>query len=173
MTAKMEDRPQTHGWVPVDDFGTRLLLARRQAGLSVVQAAKVCGVHYATWSTWERGSMPTNLIDVVRKVATGLGVDRDWLMWGGPLADRPGPSHPKCAVRDSNPEPAGSAPGERWWTHRDRGIAWLVPAPVDPGACSLAVDDAAPRLIGRLDGRPHARWLGHPKGGFNARAVAA
>lgn len=82
--------------VPVDDFATRLLLARRHAGmLTVREAAMRSGLHYATWSTWERGvAMPSNMRDVVVRVSEALGVDRDWLMWGGPLAAPRPPSTP-------------------------------------------------------------------------------
>lgn len=76
----------TTGWVPEDDFAARLLLARKQAGLTVREAAIRCGVHYATWSTWERGSVPANMADTVRAISEGLGCDRAWLAWGGQLA---------------------------------------------------------------------------------------
>ena len=70
------------GWVPQQDFATRLLLARRHLGLTVREAAMRCGIHYATWSTWERGSRPQDMASAVQAVADGLGADRDWLMWG-------------------------------------------------------------------------------------------
>ena len=73
-------------WVPGDHFGTRLLLARRELGLTVKEAALRCGVHYATWSTWENGRKPADMAAVVGAVSDGLGVDRGWLMWGGTLS---------------------------------------------------------------------------------------
>lgn len=76
----------TTGWVPEDDFAARLLLARKQSGLTVREASMRCGVHYATWSTWERGSVPANMADIVRAISEGLGCDRAWLAWGGQLA---------------------------------------------------------------------------------------
>jgi transcriptional regulator with XRE-family HTH domain len=75
----------TSGWIPADTFGTRLILARRHARMTVREAAARCGVHYATWSTWERGSTPGDQGEVVSRISKGLGVRRDWLMWGGPL----------------------------------------------------------------------------------------
>lgn len=73
-----------HAWVPTDSFGSRLVLTRRELGLSVKDAADMCGLHYATWSTWENGRKPANMAAVVRAISDGLGVSRDWLMWGGP-----------------------------------------------------------------------------------------
>ena len=70
------------GWVPEQDFAIRLLLSRKHLGLTVREAALRCGVHYATWSTWERGSRPHDMAAAVQSVADGLGVDRAWLMWG-------------------------------------------------------------------------------------------
>lgn len=80
----------TTGWVPEDDFAARLLLARKHAGLTVRAAAFRCGLHYATWSTWERGAVPADKTAVVEQISRGLGVDRDWLAWGGPLAGQEG-----------------------------------------------------------------------------------
>lgn len=77
------------GWIPQDTFAARLLLARRHLGLSVKDAAARCHIHYATWSTWERGSVPQNYPDIVQRVSEGLGVNRDWLAWGGVLATTP------------------------------------------------------------------------------------
>lgn len=70
------------GWVPETDFGTRLLLARKHAGLTVREAALRCGLHYATWSTWERGARPADMASVVEAISAGLGVDKVWLIFG-------------------------------------------------------------------------------------------
>jgi transcriptional regulator with XRE-family HTH domain len=87
--------PPAQGWVPADTFGTRLLLARKHAGLSVRDAAARCGLNYASWSAWERGALPSDLQSVVAQATQALGVDRDWLMWGGPLA----PPEPRGPIR--------------------------------------------------------------------------
>jgi len=73
------------GWIPQDTFKARLRLVREELGLTVREAAARCGFHYATWSTWERGTDPRHMVAVVEKISATLGVDRDWLMWGGPL----------------------------------------------------------------------------------------
>lgn len=85
------------GWVPTTDFGTRLLLARKHARLTVREAAARSGVHYATWSTWERGARPADMAGEVNKISQALGVDRAWLMWGAVELPR----------LDSNQQPAG------------------------------------------------------------------
>jgi transcriptional regulator with XRE-family HTH domain len=72
-------------WVPTDTFAARLRLIRFQLGWSVEEASAVCGTKPATWSTWERGASPRGMDAVVRAIVAASGVDRDWLMWGGPL----------------------------------------------------------------------------------------
>jgi len=73
-----------HGsnWTPDDTFGSRLLLVRRALQLTTEEAATACGLVSPTWNTWENGSTPRKLNDVVEKISQALGVDRDWLMWG-------------------------------------------------------------------------------------------
>lgn len=74
---------QAPAWVPTDTFGSRLLLVRAELHLSCEEAASKCGLKAPTWNTWERGSSPRNMAAVVDAIHQGLGVDRDWLMWGG------------------------------------------------------------------------------------------
>lgn len=69
-------------WVPSDTFGSRLYLIRREKRLTVEQAAKAAGLAPATWSTWEAGAKPRDLVTVVQKINSALGADRDYLMWG-------------------------------------------------------------------------------------------
>lgn len=74
------------GDIPGDTLANRLMLARAHAGyLTVKEAAERCGVNYGSWSNWERGALPRDLLDVVQKVATGLRINRNWLLFGGPL----------------------------------------------------------------------------------------
>ena len=60
----------------------RLVLVRRELGISVKEAADKCGLRYATWSTWENGRKPADMAGVVDAISSELGVDREWLMWG-------------------------------------------------------------------------------------------
>jgi transcriptional regulator with XRE-family HTH domain len=77
-------------WVPSNTFANRLVLVRRElGGMSVKAASMRCGLNYATWSTWENGRTPANMAAVVEAIAAGLGVDRDWLMWGEASTPRP------------------------------------------------------------------------------------
>lgn len=80
---------QVVGWRPTDTFGARLLLIRHEMGTTQVEAAERCGLDDGSWSNWENGRVPRNLPEVVHKIAQALGVERDWLMWGG---DLPSPS---------------------------------------------------------------------------------
>lgn len=100
-------------WVPTITFATRLILVRRELGLSVKAAASQCGLHYATWSTWENGRKPADMAAVVSAIVEGLGVDRDWLMWGQTQnAPRPdGPEGESGVVRHE-----GLEPPTRWFS---------------------------------------------------------
>lgn len=79
------------GDIPADTFAARLVLARMHVGLTIQDAAARCGLLNQSWSNWERGRVPRDLLDVVEAISEGLGIDRDWLLFGGPLAkpDRP------------------------------------------------------------------------------------
>lgn len=80
------------GSIPMDTFPGRLKLARLHAGnLTIMEAAAKCGLLNQNWSNWENGKLPRDLRDVVLAISEGLGVDRDWLMYGGPLATPPSP----------------------------------------------------------------------------------
>lgn len=74
--------------IPADTFAARLTLARLHAGqrLSIREAADLCGLNYGTWTGWERGLEPRGLLEVADRISAVLGVDRDWLLFGGPLA---------------------------------------------------------------------------------------
>jgi transcriptional regulator with XRE-family HTH domain len=74
-------------WVPEDSFGMRLRILRYHLGLSVEELSERCAVRPATWGKWERGeSEPRSLARVIGRIVAATGVNRDWLLWGGPLA---------------------------------------------------------------------------------------
>lgn len=72
--------------IPEDTYAHRLMLARADAGhLSIREAAEKCGLNYATWANWERGTRSRTIVEDAEAIAEGLGIDRDWLLHGGPL----------------------------------------------------------------------------------------
>lgn len=103
-------------WVPTPPTGTfadRLRLLRfLLGGLSVEQAAKLCGQPVATWRTWEHGARPRNperVASVARIASPLLAEDestvRDWLMWGR------GPTQEPAAAKGDNSRPMVSQEG--------------------------------------------------------------
>jgi transcriptional regulator with XRE-family HTH domain len=90
-TVEVPPRART---IPEDNFQARLVLTRMHAGdLTIRDAAARCGLNYGSWANWERGMKPRDLIEVAEAISEGLWVDRDWLLFGGPLAqpERRGP----------------------------------------------------------------------------------
>jgi transcriptional regulator with XRE-family HTH domain len=73
--------------VPTDSFGNRLMLARAYAGhLSIREAADLCDIGRGAWTNWERGARPVDMLEITEAISEKLGVDREWLLFGGPLA---------------------------------------------------------------------------------------
>ena len=72
----------TESFIPADTFGFRLLHLRKELGLTVEQIARQVGVPHPTWTTWENGAKPRDIVSVVGKVCATTGCDREWLMWG-------------------------------------------------------------------------------------------
>lgn len=76
----------SHGWVPEDTLAHRLVLVRRQLGITQRVAAERCGLTFGEWQGIEDGRQVRSLDVKVAAISKALGVDRDWLIWGGPLA---------------------------------------------------------------------------------------
>lgn len=121
-TAKVADEPT--GRRPADTFAVRLLLTRHLNGMTINEAATASGLNDATWSTWEAGRRPRDILDVCRRIADGLDVDFNWLLLGGALAGPRGlPTkravednrrYPAVHVRPRDTRPSGRAtPGPR------------------------------------------------------------
>lgn len=72
-------------FVPHDSLANRLLLIRSELGLSQREAADACSVGYGSWQSWENGAAPRDAVRQLTRVADRLGIDRDWLMFGGTL----------------------------------------------------------------------------------------
>ena len=76
---------EPRGRIPADSFSNRLLLARKLAGMTIEEAAAACGFKKSSWANWENGRRPQGQIDVCTAIADALDIDREWLLFGGPL----------------------------------------------------------------------------------------
>jgi transcriptional regulator with XRE-family HTH domain len=72
-------------WIPDDTLAARLVLVRRQLGLTQRAAAERCDLTFGEWQSMEDGRQARGLNSKISKISLSLGVSRDWLMWGGPL----------------------------------------------------------------------------------------
>jgi hypothetical protein len=106
--------------IPADTLAVRLAIARMHAGhLTIREAADKCGLNYGSWSNWEQGARPRDLLGVVHAVSEGLDVDHDWILFGGPLAGPRGmptrrsasPTHEylRMPIRPKDNRPTGRA----------------------------------------------------------------
>ena len=106
--------------IPADTFALRLKATRLDAGdLTIFEAAERCGISNQSWSNWEHGRVPRDLADIVLAISETFSVDRDWLMYGGPLAvasPRRRRKLPTCAygsarvVERDRPQTSGARP---------------------------------------------------------------
>jgi Predicted transcriptional regulators len=97
--------------VPEDSYANRLMLARAHAGhLSIREAAEKCGLNYASWANWERGTRSRTVVEDAEAIAEGLGVDRDWLLYGGPLAKPERVRKQRVAYARRSVRPGGRRP---------------------------------------------------------------
>lgn len=77
----LTERPAN--WVPsLSTFATRLKALRDDLGMTVEEIAELCGLNDATWSTWERGTKPRDMDEVVRAISAATKCSAAWLMWG-------------------------------------------------------------------------------------------
>lgn len=91
MTTEPQQSAAQRGGIPADSFANRLMLARAYAGhLSIRDAAEMCGLGRGAWTNWEKGAKPVDLIEIVEVIAEKLGVDFDWLLFGGELGKAEG-----------------------------------------------------------------------------------
>lgn len=78
--------------IPRDSLALRVMIARHERSLSQRAAALRCGLTFGEWQGLEGGAEePRGLNQKIAKIAAGLGYDRNWLMWGGPLIAEPQP----------------------------------------------------------------------------------
>lgn len=103
------ESPKRRGRVPADSFPNRLVLARRLAGLTIREAAAQAGVNYGSWSNWENGKRPVDILDTANRISEALDIDHEWLLFGGALAPARGVPVTKRAI----PAPAVRAEEDR------------------------------------------------------------
>lgn len=72
----------TTDWVPSDTFGKRLRAVRAELHMNGKQFAALVGISNAQISAWENGTTPRNLAEIVWRISSTTGVDREWLMYG-------------------------------------------------------------------------------------------
>lgn len=102
-----------------DTFALRLHMLRFIAGqLSQEQAAALTGQKASTWATWENGAKPRGMNDVVSKIADGLGCDKGWLMFGGPITMAAPPEGPR--------DPSGQGITASGWIEDEDVLADVV-----------------------------------------------
>lgn len=99
----------TEKWIPADTLAVRVLLVRTALGLSQREAAARSGITFGSWQSMEDGRSPRDLQAKVARISVAFGADRDWLMWGGPLAQPSDDGGP--GVRGVTDRDAGNAPG--------------------------------------------------------------
>lgn len=139
-----ETTPGRTGRIPGDTFSNRLLLTRALAGhISIREACEMTGLNRGSWQGWERGLRPRDILDVAQRISEALDVDREWLLWGGPLAGPRG-----VRVADQVTERPGEATvtypqvgrsGHMSISHGRPGSVAGIPSPRRPVRISQAV----------------------------------
>lgn len=95
-----------HSWRPSDSLANRFRLVRADLGLTQKEFGDIVGIPPHQIQTIEDGKAGRHLDVKVKKIALALGVDRDWLMWGGSLGDGPsneGPDGGETEVNEGTP----------------------------------------------------------------------
>lgn len=140
MTIEPQESADTRrGGIPTDSFANRLMLARAFAGhLSIREAADLCGIGRGAWTNWEKGARPADIIDVATEVADKLGVDRDWLLFGGNLSQEGGKT-PRRRKTSDKPCSRSDGRSDDAEPRRPRQHPPFVPRRVDPSRPMSAV----------------------------------
>lgn len=124
--------------VPADTYAHRLMLARAHAGnLSIRTAAELCGLNHANWANWEQGIRSRTVVEDVEAISEGLGIDRNWLLFGGPLAvadsngrgrklRRRGTGGYPCRAGQASPSGHTRPPTRRDREGTGKGHGWLT-----------------------------------------------
>lgn len=130
---------QTENWIPANTFAARLTLVRKELGVNGKAFAELCGYDAGTLNNWEHGRVPRDKAEVVAAIAAATGVNRDWLMWGGPISST-NPGLPDDWHARSNPlvDPDTPAPVYAFPNQVDIDLTQPEPLPfadfLDPAA---------------------------------------
>ncbi|MBM4577235.1 helix-turn-helix domain-containing protein [Rhodococcus hoagii] len=81
-------------------------LVRAELGMSQREFGAKCGIPASQIQSIEDGKSPRGLDVKVKKISLAFGVDRDWLMWGGPLNDETPPPTGAVDEGDSSGAPS-------------------------------------------------------------------
>jgi transcriptional regulator with XRE-family HTH domain len=119
-TANPAPETRRQGRIPADTFSNRLILSRALAGhLSIREACELTGLNRGSWQGWERGLRPRDIVETAQRVAEAMDIDRDWLLFGGPLAGPRGvptrkspratSGYPGMPIRPRDNRPVGRA----------------------------------------------------------------
>lgn len=97
------------GFVPQFEISDRVRKAREYSGMTQGRLAESVGMSRTTLARIEQG-LSTPRRPALIALAMATGVDLTWLETGKtPAGDNPDGGS-ECAIRDSNPEPAGLGP---------------------------------------------------------------
>jgi transcriptional regulator with XRE-family HTH domain len=139
-------------WRPSDTLAARFLLVRTALGKDRKAFAALTGLTENQLLSIESGRSPRDLPAKINRVHLATGVDRDWLMWGGPLHD----GTPPDSGVDNGDESPLSGSNRRTLAYKDvlsrigAGQGLLLPLPEpDRKVIALPVSPAIP-LAGRL-----------------------
>lgn len=159
MTTEPQESATQHGGIPADSFANRLMLARAFAGhLSIRDAAEMCGLGRGAWTNWEKGAKPADKIEIAEVVSEKLGVDFDWLLFGGQLANTEGRSQGRKVTRRRRGVDPETNPGSSSTTRSARSRVPNSPFSQKPGGAprppsSVPAAKRRPAIVG-LDKRP-------------------
>lgn len=108
----MSTQPASTGLIPEWTFGDRIRKIRRQLGMTQGQFAASIERGPKSVAAWELGTnAPSDAVAVAKRIQVAHGIPASWTL--GLDDERPRPVDPdgggseECAIRDSNPEPAG------------------------------------------------------------------
>jgi transcriptional regulator with XRE-family HTH domain len=91
------------GWRPKDTLARRVKMVRDDLGESQRAFAVRVGMTFGELQSLEAGASVRNEVAKVKRIAAATGIDRDWLLFGGPLADP-----------DTHPDPDSNG-NTRWY----------------------------------------------------------